>query len=136
MMIVYLSTLNSIDKEILFILSNIISSNKLDKTRRTSTHKLNWNFSWVQFCRTSIRESNLNFCSKLNSTTRLIVVEKKHFICTLFRNAVFLKWIKFIIVEKKHLTRTQFRNAVFLKRINFIVVEKKHFIRTKFYYND
>ncbi len=39
-MIVYLSTLNSADKEIFFILSYIVSSNRLDKIRRTSIRGL------------------------------------------------------------------------------------------------
>jgi hypothetical protein len=40
MVIVYLSTLNSADKEIFSILPYIVSSNRLDKTRRTPTREL------------------------------------------------------------------------------------------------
>jgi hypothetical protein len=53
-----------------------LASNRLDKTRRTSIRESNWKLWSVQFDRTSIRGSGLNFCPKPNPTVRLDTYEK------------------------------------------------------------
>ncbi len=49
-----------------------LTSNRLDKIRRTSTRESNWNLWSVQSDRTLTRGSDLNFCPKPNPTARLV----------------------------------------------------------------
>ncbi len=51
-----------------------LTSNRFDKIRRTSIRESSWKLWSIQFDRTSIRESNLNFCSKLNFTITLMII--------------------------------------------------------------